>query len=122
MLEQTDPDVVAGQDVVEPFVEVAVRRETHVVEHGTTAQDGGHGLWAGRGFKAETGATPDVRGRWLLRYLQGAVLVPGDLVVPVTVAVQGREHDAEGAGPLTEEDEEMMPQRLLGEQEAPVVD
>lgn len=43
-------------------------------------------------------------------------------MVAVAVAIEGREHDAERAGPLTEEDEEMMAQRLLGEEKAPVVD
>ena len=42
-------------------------------------------------------------------------------MIPVAVAVQRGEHDAEGAGPLTEEDEEVMPQALLWKQEAPVV-
>ena len=41
-------------------------------------------------------------------YLQGAVLVSRDLMIPVAVAIQGREHDAEGAGPLAEEDEQVM--------------
>lgn len=54
-------------------------------------------------------------------YLEGTVLVSGDLVIPVTVAVQRREHDAERTGPLTEEDEEVMPKALLRKQEAPVV-
>lgn len=54
-------------------------------------------------------------------YLEGTVLVSGDLVIPVTVAVQRREHDAERTGPLAEEDEEVMPQALLRKQEAPVV-
>lgn len=48
-------------------------------------------------------------------------MISCDLVIPVTVAVQRGEHDAERAGPLTEEDEEVMPQALLGKQEAPVV-
>ena len=42
-------------------------------------------------------------------------------MVPVTVAVQRGEHDAERPGPLTEEDEEVMPKALLRKQEAPVV-
>lgn len=42
-------------------------------------------------------------------------------MIPVTVAVQRSEHDAERAGPLTEEDEEVMPQALLWKKEAPVV-
>lgn len=42
-------------------------------------------------------------------------------MIPVAVAVQRGEHDAERASPLTEEDEEMMPQALLWKQEAPVV-
>lgn len=36
---QTYPYVVAGQDVVKPFVEVAISRETHIVKHWTTTQD-----------------------------------------------------------------------------------
>lgn len=48
-------------------------------------------------------------------------MISRDLVVPVTVAVQRSEHDAERAGPLTEEDEEVMPQALLWKKEAPVV-
>lgn len=43
-------------------------------------------------------------------------------MVAVTVTIKGSKHDTEGSGPLAEEDEEMMPQRLLGEQEASVVD
>lgn len=54
-------------------------------------------------------------------YLEGTILISGDLVIPVTVAVQRSEHDAERAGPLTEEDEEVMPQALLWKQEASVV-
>lgn len=42
-------------------------------------------------------------------------------MIPVTVAVERREHDAERTSPLTEEDEEVMPQALLWKQEAPVV-
>ena len=42
-------------------------------------------------------------------YLEGAVLVSGDLVVPVTVTIERREHDAEGTSPLAEEDEEVVP-------------
>ena len=48
-------------------------------------------------------------------------MISCDLVIPVTVAVQRREHDAERTGPLTEEDEEVMPKALLWKQEAPVV-
>jgi hypothetical protein len=48
-------------------------------------------------------------------YLQGTILISGDLVVPVAVAVQGGEHDAERAGPLAEEDEEVVTKTLLGE-------
>lgn len=55
-------------------------------------------------------------------YLQGTVLVTSDLVIAVTVTIEGSKHDAERAGPLTEKDEEMMSQRLLREEEAPVVD
>lgn len=42
-------------------------------------------------------------------------------MIPVTIAVQRSEHDAERASPLTEEDEEVMPQALLRKKEAPVV-
>lgn len=55
-------------------------------------------------------------------YLQRAVLVARDLMVAVAIAVQRREHDAERTSPLAEEDEQVVPQRLLGEQEASVVD
>lgn len=55
-------------------------------------------------------------------YLKSTVLVASDLVVAVAVAIEGSEHDAEGSGPLAEEDEEMVSQRLLREEEAPVVD
>lgn len=43
-------------------------------------------------------------------------------MVAVTVAIEGREHDAEGSSPLAEEDEEMVSQRLLREEKASVVD
>lgn len=43
-------------------------------------------------------------------------------MVAVAVAIEGGEHDAEWSGPLAEEDEEVMPQRLLREEKAPVVD
>lgn len=56
------------------------------------------------------------------QYLQSTVLVASDLVVAVTIAIEGSEHDTEGASPLTEEDEKMVPQRLLWEEESPVVD
>lgn len=55
-------------------------------------------------------------------HLQSTVLVASDLVVAVAVAIEGSEHDAEGPGPLAEEDEEMVPQGLLREEESPVVD
>lgn len=54
-------------------------------------------------------------------YLEGTVLVSGDLVIAVTVAVQRCKHDAERTGPLTEEDEEVMSKALLRKQEASVV-
>lgn len=54
-------------------------------------------------------------------YFQGTILISCDLVIPVTVAVQRGEHDAERTGPLTEEDEEVMAQALLWKEEAPVV-
>lgn len=56
-----------------------------------------------------------------LFHLEGTVLISGDPVVPVAVAVQRGEHDAERAGPLAEEDEEVVAKTLLGEQESPVV-
>ncbi len=43
-------------------------------------------------------------------------------MVAVTVTVEGSEHDTEGSSPLAEEDEEMVSQRLLREEKAPVVD
>lgn len=44
----------------------------------------------------------------VLHYLQGTILISGDLMVPVAVAIQRSEHDAERAGPLAEEDKEVM--------------
>lgn len=44
-----------------------------------------------------------------------------DLHISVTVAVQGSEHDAEGPGPVTEQHEQTVPQRLLGEDGPPLV-
>lgn len=43
-------------------------------------------------------------------------------MVAVTVTIEGSEHDTEGSSPLTEKDEEMVSQRLLREEKAPVVD
>lgn len=43
-------------------------------------------------------------------------------MVAVTVTIEGSEHDTEGSSPLAEEDEEMVSQRLLREEKAPVVD
>lgn len=43
-------------------------------------------------------------------------------MVAVTVTIEGGEHDTEGSSPLAEEDEEMVSQRLLREEKAPVVD
>lgn len=54
-------------------------------------------------------------------HLQGTILISCDLMIPVTVAVQRGEHDTERTSPLTEEDEEVMPQALLWKQETPVV-
>lgn len=42
-------------------------------------------------------------------------------MVPVAIAIQGREHDTEGAGPLAEEDEEMVSKTLLREKETPMM-
>lgn len=53
--------------------------------------------------------------------LQSTVLVSCDLVVSVTVPIQRGKHDTEGAGPLAEQDEEMVPQALLGEEKSSVV-
>lgn len=55
-------------------------------------------------------------------YLESTILVASDLVVAVTVPVKRCKHNTEGPGPLAEENEEMVPQRLLREEEAPVVD
>lgn len=55
-------------------------------------------------------------------YLQSTVLVTGDLVIAITVTIEGSEHDTERSSPLTEKDEEMMSQRLLREEKPPVVD
>lgn len=55
-------------------------------------------------------------------YLQSTVLIASDLVVAVAVTIEGGEHDTERSSPLAEEDEEVMSQRLLREEEAPVVD
>lgn len=43
-------------------------------------------------------------------------------MVAITVAIEGSEHNTEGSSPLAEEDEEMVSQRLLREEEAPMVD
>lgn len=42
-------------------------------------------------------------------------------MIPVTVSVQGGEHDAEGTCPLAEQDKEVMPKALLWKQESPLV-
>lgn len=55
-------------------------------------------------------------------YLQSTVLVAGDLVIAITVTIKGSEHDTKRSSPLTKKDEEMMSQRLLREEKAPVVD
>lgn len=55
-------------------------------------------------------------------YLQSTVLVTGDLVIAITVTIEGGEHDTERSSPLTEKDEEMVSQRLLWEEKTPVVD
>lgn len=65
---------------------------------------------------------PDDRLRRLWQYLECTVLVARDLVVAVTVTIEGSEHDTEGSSPLAEENEEMVSQRLLREEKAPVVD
>lgn len=43
-------------------------------------------------------------------------------MVAITVPVKRRKHNTEGPSPLAEENEEMVPQGLLREEEAPVVD
>lgn len=35
----TYPYVVTGQDVVEPFIEIAISRETHIVKHWAATQN-----------------------------------------------------------------------------------
>lgn len=54
-------------------------------------------------------------------YLQCTILVSCNLVIPVTVAIQRGEHNAEGPCPLAKQDEKMVPQALLGEEKSPVV-
>lgn len=54
-------------------------------------------------------------------YFESTVLVSVYLHVPVTVAVQRSEHDAEGSGPVTEQHEQTVSQRLLGENTPPLV-
>ena len=44
-----------------------------------------------------------------------------DLHVAVAVSVQWGEHDAEGPGPVAEQHEQAVSQRLLGEHTPPVV-
>lgn len=44
-----------------------------------------------------------------------------DLHVSVTVTVQRSEHDAEGAGPMTEQHEQTVSQGLLREDASPLV-
>lgn len=55
-------------------------------------------------------------------YLQSTVLVTGDLVIAITVTIEGSEHDTERSSPLAEKDEEVVSQRLLREEKTPVVD
>ena len=43
-------------------------------------------------------------------------------MIAVTVTIKWSEHNTEGSSPLAEENEEVMPQRLLREEETPVVD
>lgn len=57
-----------------------------------------------------------------IAYFESTVLVASDLVVAVTVTIEGSEHDTERSSPLAEEDEKMVSQRLLREEKAPVVD
>ncbi len=52
-----------------------------------------------------------------LYYLERTILVSSNLMVPVTIAIQGREHDTEWSSPLAEKDEEMVPKALLREEE-----
>lgn len=40
----TYPQVLAGQDIIQPLVQVAIWRETDIVEHRSAAQDSRHGL------------------------------------------------------------------------------
>lgn len=39
ILKLTYSNVVAGQDVVKPFVEIAISGKTHIVKHWTTTQN-----------------------------------------------------------------------------------
>ena len=55
------------------------------------------------------------------QYLQSTVLMSVDLHVAVAVAVQGREHDAEGPRPVAEQHEQAVSQGLLGEDGAALV-
>lgn len=56
-----------------------------------------------------------------LYYLKSTILISSDLMVPVTVAIQGREHYTERPGPLAEKDEEMVSKALLREEETPMM-
>lgn len=39
------PQILTGKDVIQPLIEVAIRREPYVVEHRATTKHGRHGLW-----------------------------------------------------------------------------
>lgn len=54
-------------------------------------------------------------------YFESTVLVSVYLHVPVTVSVERSEHDAEGSGPVTEQHEQTVSQRLLRENTPPLV-
>lgn len=39
------PQILTGKDVIQPLIEVAIRREPYVVEHRATTKHSRHGLW-----------------------------------------------------------------------------
>lgn len=38
------PQILTAKDVIQPLIEVAIRREPYVVEHGATTKHSRHGL------------------------------------------------------------------------------
>ena len=122
---------MTGQDIVKPFVEIAISRETNIVKNWTATQNCRHGLEDKSRVHSQVSVNKTKETNFLCTvefrnmgttYLECTVLIASDLMVAVTVTVKGGEHNTEGSSPLAEENEEMMPQRLLREEEAPVVD